>query len=181
MKFTIYDDDNWPHPEAEGGLALNCAVDYLAKYSLQGHPNSKIGPYDVHELLHEYHIPLGALPSEHVLFSSSMGEATREIGATDDYERAMANMKNDAPRLEQEVREGKITGDKQCTVAETQVEETIYLADSRSVYAFYRKVGVSRSPNQADREARFDRMFCIVSGPKPEVRKFLLDHGCPAF
>lgn len=141
----------------------------------------KIGPYDVHELLHEYHIALGALPSAHVLFSCSMAEATREIGETEDYERALANMKNEAPRLEQELREGKVTGDKQCTVAETQVEETIYLTGSRSVYAFYRKVGVSRSPSQADREARFDRMFYIVSGPKPEVRKFLLAHGCSAF
>jgi len=181
IKFTIYDDDNWPHPKGEGGLALNCAVDYLAKYSLQGHPNSRIGPYDVHELLHEYHIALGALPSPHVLFSSSMAEAMREIGETDDYDRAMKIMQAEAPRLEQQLREGKIPSDKQCMVAETQVEESIYLADSRSVYAFYRKVGVSRSPSQADREARFDRMFYIVSGPKPEVRKFLLDHGCSAF
>jgi hypothetical protein len=49
IKFTIYDEDNWPHPKGEGGLALHCAVDYLAKYSLQSHPGSKIGPYDVHD------------------------------------------------------------------------------------------------------------------------------------
>jgi hypothetical protein len=181
IKFTIYEDSNWPHPKGEGGLALNCAVDYLAKYSLQGHPKSKIGPYDVHELLHEYQIPLGALPDAHVLFSSSMAEATREIGETEEYDRIMKNMKDEAPRLEQNLRSGKITGPKQCTAAETQVEETLYIENSRSVYAFYRKLAVSRNKSMEDRQARFNRMFYLVSGPKPEVRKFLLDNGCSNF
>lgn len=181
IKFTIYDDDNWPHPKGEGGLALQCGVDYLAKYSLQAHPKSTIGPYDVHELLHEYQIALGALPDAHVLFSSSMVEAMRLIGETSDYQQAMNNMKAEAPRLAQELADGKITGPKQCTVAETQVEETLYLENSRSVYAFYRKLAVSRNPSQADRETRFNRMFYLVSGPKPEVRQFLIKNGCPAF
>ncbi len=181
IKFTIYEDDNWPHPKGEGGLALNCAVDYLAKYSIQSHLNSKIGPYDVHELLHEYQIALGALPDAHVLFSSSMAEAMREIGETDDYERAMKNMKEEAPRLVQELHDGKITGPKQCTVAETQVEETLYSENSHSVYAFYRKLAVSKNASMADRQARFDRMFYLVSGPKPEVKKFLLENGCSPF
>jgi hypothetical protein len=180
IKFTIYDDDNWPHPKGEGGLALNCAVDYLAKYSLQAHASSKIGPYDVHELLHEYQIALGALPDAHVLFSSSMAEAMKEIGETDDYARAMKNMKEEAPRLEQELRDGKITGPKQCTVAETQVEENMYLENSRTVYAFYRKLPVSKNPSQADRQARFNRMFWVVSGPKPEVKQVLTQY-CGAF
>ncbi|HWX54379.1 MAG TPA: hypothetical protein VN176_07285 [Verrucomicrobiae bacterium] len=181
IKFTIYEDSNWPHPKGEGGLALNCAVDYLAKYSVQGHPNSKIGPYDVHELLHEYQIALGALPDAHVLFSSSMAEAIRQLGESGEYERAMKNMKAEAPRLEQDLRSGKITGPRQCTAAETQVEESLYIENSRSVYAFYRKLEVSRNSSQADREARFNRMFYLVSGPKPEVRKFLLDNGCSKF
>lgn len=181
IKFTIYDDGNWPHPKGEGGLALQCGVDYLAKYSLQSHPRSKIGPYDVHELLHEYQLALGALPDAHVLFTSSMAEAMREIGETDDYQQAMKNMQAEALRLEQELRDGKITDPKQCTVAETLVEERIYLADSRSVYAFYRKLAVSRNPSQTDRETRFNRMFYLVSGPKPEVRQFLIENGCPRF
>jgi hypothetical protein len=181
IKFTIYEDSNWPHPKGEGGLALHCAVDYLAKYSLQAHPNSKIGPYDVHELLHEYQMALGALPDAHVLFASSMAEATRKIGETDEYERLMKNMKAEAPRLEQDLRSGKITGPKQCSIAETQVEESLYIANSRSVYAFYRKLATSKNPSQTDRVARFNRMFYLVSGPKPEVRKFLLDNGCSNF
>jgi len=181
IRFTIYDDDNWPHPKGEGGLAGNCAVDYLAKYSLHGHPNAKMGPYDVHELLHEYQLALGALPAMHVLFSSSMAEAMHEIGETEDYERAMKNMKEESLRLEQDLSNGKITGPKECTLAESQVEESLYIENSRSVYAFYRKLVVSRNPNQTDREARFNRMFYLVSGPKPEVRKFLLDHGCSPF
>lgn len=181
IKFTIYEDDNWPHPKGEGGLALQCGVDYLAKYSLQAHPRSTIGPYDVHELLHEYQIALGALPDAHVLFSSSMAEAMRLIGETSDYQQAITNMKAEAPRLAQELADGKITGPKQCTVAETQVEESLYLENSRSVYAFYRKLAVSRNPSQADRETRFNRMFYLVSGPNPEVRQFLIKNGCPKF
>lgn len=178
IKFTIYDDDNWPHPKGEGGLAGNCAVDYLAKYSLLAHSTSTMGPYDVHELLHEYQIAMGALPDPHVLFSSSMAEALREIGETSEYNRAMKNMRDEAPRLEQELHSGKITGPKRCAVAQTQAEESLYLENSRSVYAFYRKLEVSKNPSQKDRESRFDRMFYLVSGPKPEVKKFLQENGC---
>jgi hypothetical protein len=181
IKFTIYDDENWPHPKGEGGLALQCGVDYLAKYSLQAHPRSTIGPYDVHELLHEYQLALGALPDAHVLFSSSMAEATRLIGETSDYQQTFNNMKAEAPRLAQELADGKIAGPKQCTVAETQVEETLYLENSRSVFAFYRKLAVSWNPSQADREIRFNRMFYLVSGPQPEVRQFLIKNGCTKF
>ncbi|HEY6348097.1 MAG TPA: hypothetical protein VI636_01685 [Candidatus Angelobacter sp.] len=181
IKFTIYEDANWPHPKGEGGLALNCAVDYLAKYSVQSHPGSKMGPYDVHELLHEYQIALGALPDAHVLFSSSMAEALREIGETEEYQRSMKNMNEEAPRLKQELRDGKIPEAKRCTLAETQVEESLYIENSRAVYAFYRKLAQSKNPNQADRETRFNRMFYLVSGPKPEVRQFLMENGCPAF
>src|SRR5262249_33298001 len=78
--FTIYQDSNWPHPKGEGGLALNCAVDYLEQYSVKFRKDSKIGPYDVHELLHEYQLTLGPLPSVHPLFSSGMAEATRAVG-----------------------------------------------------------------------------------------------------
>lgn len=182
IKFNIYDDDNWPHPKGEGGLAGNCSVDYLAEYSLHGHPQSKIGPYDVHELLHEYQIALGALPDPHILFSSSMAEAMRLVGETDEYNQAIQRMKEEAPRLEQELQNGKITEQpKRCAVAETQVEETTYLADRQAVYAFYRKLVVSRNRDIADREARFARMLWIVSGPKPEVKKFFLDNGCAPF
>lgn len=176
IKFTIYDDDNWPHPKGEGGVALNCAVDYLAQYSLQAHANSKIGPYDVHELLHEYQMPLGALPDAHVLFSSSMAEAMKEIGQTDDYAQAIKNMKDEAPRLEQRLHEGQVRAAKQCAVAETQVEESLYLENNRSVYAFYRKLVISRNADVTDRQVRFNRMFYLVSGPKPEVRTFLTQY-----
>jgi hypothetical protein len=173
IKFTIYEDANWPHPKGEGGLALNCTVDYLAKYSIQGHPKSKIGPYDVHELLHEYHLALGALPDVHILFSASMAEAMKEIGETDDYERAIQNMRKEAPSLAQELSEGKVAAPSQCTIAQTQVEERLYLADGRSVYAYYRKLTPSKNPRQEDSQARFNRMFYLVSGPKPEVRTYL--------
>ena len=181
IKFTIYEESNWPHPKGEGGLALQCGVDFLSKYSLAARPTSTIGPYDVHELLHEYQIALGALPDAHVLFSSSMAEALREIGEMDEYQRSLKNMKAEAPRLEDELRNGKIPEAKRCTVAETQVEETLYLENSRSVYAFYRKLVRNRVANQEDRERRFNRMFYLVSGPNPEVKKFLIDNGCPAF
>ena len=84
--FTIYQDSNWPHPKGEGGLALNCAVDYLEQYSVKFRKDSKIGPYDVHELLHEYQLTLGPLPSVHPLFSSGMAEATRAVGDDEQYQ-----------------------------------------------------------------------------------------------
>ena len=178
IKFTIYEDSNWPHPKGEGGLALNCAVDYLAEYSIRSHAKSKLGPYDVHELLHEYQIALGALPDAHVLFSSSMAEALREIGDTDEYQRSLKNMKEEAPRLKQELDAGKITGDKECAIAMTQVEESLYLENSRNVYMYYLKLVPNKTKDMADRQRRFARMFYVVSGGKPEVLEFLRSHGC---
>jgi len=181
IKFTIYEEDNWPHPQGEGGLALRCAVDYLSKYSLQVKTDPKIGPYDVHELLHEYHLALGGLPDAHVLFSSSMAEARREMGDTEQYERAMKIMKAEVQRLGEDLRVGKIKGADQCKLARTEVEESLYLENSRNASMFYLKLGPDKSRSQADREARFSRMFYAVSGDKPEVKQLLMDHGCSRF
>jgi hypothetical protein len=179
VKFTIYEDSNWPHPKGEaGGLALQCGVEYLVEYSIRSRPGSKIGPYDVHELLHEYQIALGALPDAHVLFSSSMAEALREIGETDEYQRVLKSMKEEAPRLKQELDAGKIAADKECAIAETQVEETLYLENSRNVYMFYLKLVPSMAKDMRNRQERFNRMFYVVSGGKAEVLKFLKSHGC---
>jgi hypothetical protein len=84
IKYTIYDKNTFPHHGGEGGLSLRCAVDYVADYSI-GY-RSKLGPYDVHEILHQYQAMLGALPDAHVLFGSSMAEAIRLIGDDDTYD-----------------------------------------------------------------------------------------------
>jgi hypothetical protein len=181
IKFSIYEEDNWPHPNGEGGLALKCRVDYLSKYSLKAGTDSKIGPYDVHEILHEYQLALGALPDAHVLFSSSMAEARREIGDTEQYERIMKNMKAEAQRLRADLGNGKIKEADQCKVARVALEESLYLEDSRNASLFYLKLPADKSKTQADREARFSRMFYVVSGAKPEVKQFLMDHRCAGF
>ena len=182
IQFTIYEDENWPHPKGEGGLALHCAVDYLARYSVKSATNAKLGPYDVHEILHEYQLGLGPLPDAHVLFSSSMAEAARGVGDTADFERRMKNMKDEAQRLRQELEAGKYkSSPNECRIAQTQVEESLYLENPRTVYAFYRKLGPDKARDQASREARFSRMLWVVSGPKPEVKQFLVDHGCSNF
>jgi hypothetical protein len=33
----------------------------------------------------------------------------------------------------------------------------------------------------AESDARFNRMFFVVSSTNPEIRKFLTDHGCGPF
>ncbi|HTC94975.1 MAG TPA: hypothetical protein VK699_16145 [Terriglobales bacterium] len=103
IKFTIYDDANWPHPKGEGGLALHCAVDYLTEYSIKFRSNSKLGPYDVHELLHEYQIALGPLPSAHVLFGPSMAEAMREVDDVEGYQQRVKSMQDEAQRLKEKL------------------------------------------------------------------------------
>ena len=182
IKFTIYQDDNWPHPKAEGGLALHCTVDYLEKYSVNSHKDSKLGPYDVHELLHEYQIALGPLPSMHPLFTSSMAEATKAVGDDEQYQRDVKNMQSESTRLHSELESGKYASlPNQCSIAQTAVEESLYLENSRLLPMFYLKLPPPRGNSQAERDARFDRMFYVVGSGKPELKKFLTDHGCGPF
>lgn len=181
IKYTIYDKDSWPAKgEEAGGLALKCAVEYMAQYSVDSGAASKIGPYDTHELLHVYQAVLGALPDAHILFGPSQAEAMREIGDVEAADRAIARMK--AATLNFEDRFAKLaprlTIDK-CVLAELQTEATLYLEDSKNVYRFYRTLVRSFAKNQADREARFNRMYDAVSGGRS--RQFLLAHGCAPF
>jgi len=179
IKYTIYDRQSWPHRGGEaGGLTLKCAVEYLVDYSVK--MTSQIGPYDVHELLHVYHSVLGALPSPHVLFGPSMTEAARKIGDVKGYDVRLAQMQEEVRTFEERfARAAARSPAIKCRLAQGQNEATLYLENSQSVYAFYRKVARSRNPSQADRDARFNRMYNIVSGGK--ARQFLIDHGCAPF
>jgi len=182
IKFTIYEDATWPHPKGEGGLALNCAVDYLAQYSVKFRANSKLGPYDVHELLHEYQFALGALPSMHPLFASSMAEASRRIGDDEQYQRDIKQMRAESQRLHDELMAGKYASlPNQCSIAQTQVEESLYLENSRLLPMYYLKLPPSKGNSQAERDARFNRMFYVVSSARPEIKTFLTEHGCGPF
>jgi hypothetical protein len=169
IKFTIYDDDNWPHGAGEGGLAFHCAVDYLAKYSLKFRSESKLGPYDVHELLHEYQLTLGALPSMHPLFGPSMAEAIRQVGDLEQYERSLKNMKEEANRLADELESGKYkSSPKQCSLAQAQVEESLYLENSRNVEMFYLKLPPGKA--QVRLIVRRDLIACSMWSPEARTR-----------
>jgi len=177
VKYTIYGKDKFPHREGEGGVALHCAADYMADYSLL--TKSEIGPYDVHEILHIYQDRLGALPYQHILFGPSMAEARREIGDKYGYELAMSRLKTEMQGTETAFQKGTIPADKQCLSAELYIESSLYLRNPRNVEQFYRKLEPGRSKDMADRQARFNRMYNEVSGGT--AKPYLLSHGCPAF
>jgi hypothetical protein len=77
-----------------------------------------------------------------------------------------------------EFQKDRVKGNK-CTLAQTELEERLYLENARFVYAFYRKLEPDKTKDQALREARFNRMYNLVSEGK--ARKFLVDHGCAPF
>jgi hypothetical protein len=178
IKYTIYEDDNWPHGKGEGGLALHCAIDYLAEYSIR--TKSKIGAYDTHELLHEYQEVLGALPYQHILFGPSQAEAMRLIGDVQGYQKAVERLREDSATFEERFQKlGPKASIDKCTFAEIEIEQSLYLDKNDNVYQFYRKLVRSRIAAQADRETRFNRMYEVVGGDK--ARRFLLAHGCASF
>ena len=182
IKFTIYQDDNWPHPQGDGGLALHCAVDYLDKYSVDFRKDWAKGPYDVHELLHEYQMTLGPLPGSHPLFGSSMAEAMREIGDNEGYQVRVKEMQAESRRLHDELETGKYKGDpKECYLAQSQLEESLYLENPKLVSMFYLKLPPAKGNSPTERNVRFSRMFYTVGSGKPEIKKFLTDHGCGPF
>jgi hypothetical protein len=180
INYTIYDKDNWPGGGEAGGLALKCAVQYLAEYSVNTKTQPKTGPYDTHELLHEYQTVLGAIPYAHILFGPSQAEAMRLIGDVESYNRSVAQMKETTGNFEERFQKlSNRSGLEKCVLAEIQLEETLYLDDPKTVYAFYRKLVRSRVADLADRQARFNRMYNTVSGDKS--RQFLIAHGCAPF
>jgi hypothetical protein len=175
ITYTIYDKDQWPHPQGgEGGVALHCSTELLSEFSVL--IKSQVGPYDVHELLHLYQDQLGALPYSHILFGASQLEARREIGDHNGYEAGFARLKKDVfdPDLEQ--RFARMAPEQRCPMAEVHEEARLYISNPKVVYAYYRDLEIGRQKDQADREARFNRMFDKVS--QGRARQFLLDHGC---
>jgi hypothetical protein len=175
ITYTIYDKDQWPHQQGgEGGVALHCSAELLSEFSVL--VKSQVGPYDVHELLHLYQDQLGALPYSHSLFGASQLEARREIGDRYGYETAFARMKKEVFDPDFEQRFARLAPDQRCRMAEVHEEERLYISNPKVVYAFYRELQIGGLKDQADREARFNRMFDKVSGGR--ARAFLLGHGC---
>jgi len=176
LRYRIYDPENWPGPKkGEGGMAGKCEILLLARYSLKVH--SKIGPYDLHEMLHEYQWVVGPFPQEHAFFGTTQTEAAREIGDPEGTSDFLAKLKHLVEETKSALEKHPASWDKSCTTAETYIESTMYLEDSSNLYAYYRKLGpVPARRTRADLEARVNRMLTTVSGGK--AKQFLLQHGC---
>jgi hypothetical protein len=179
IQYNIYERENWPGPKkGEGGLAGRCEIMLMTEHSLK--VRSKIGPYDLHELLHEYQWVVGPFPQEHAFFASTQAEAAKEIedpiGRTD-FE---AKLKHEVGETKSQLADLKALGDKACVTAETYIENTLYLEDASNIYAFYRKLGpVPARKTHPELEARVNRMLTEVSNGK--ARPFLIQHGCAPF
>ena len=86
----------------------------------------------------------------------------------------LSRVKSSPPLLAH--RRGRIRPEDRCRLAESNLEARLYISNRQNVYAFYRKLPPGGSKEQADREARFNRMFDAVS--EGRARTFLLAHGC---
>ncbi len=181
VQYMIYDTDKWPYQGGEaGGMAGKCKIDYMTQYSVAAPAPANIGPYDSHEILHEYQMALGALPYAHSLFGPSQAELKRLIGDADGYEQAIGQMKKgiDNARAANWNHTATATMD-QCVFVELYLEAHFYVSNNATVYDMYRKLVRSFVRDQGDREARFNRMYVAVSDPR--TRDFLVAHGCAPF
>jgi len=178
IKYTIYDKDKWPSKlSGYGGYTVGCNTQYMADVSVLY--KSQIGPYDVHEILHIYLFSLGALPDSHILFGSSMAEATRLIGDNKGYVRWMTLLNSETNRMQAEFEKGTIKPEMQCSLAETYIDESLYLKDTNNAQQFYLKLVRNGKQDMVDAQSRFNRMFDVVSGGT--AKPYLLSHGCPSF
>jgi hypothetical protein len=180
ISYTIYDQDQWPFQGGDaGGYAGRCSAKLIADVSVLR--KSALGPFDTHELLHVYQSELGAVPSPHILFASSQLEALREIGDKYGFESGFARLKAEAlgPDFERTFASDRVKPDERCRFAESNLEARLYISNPKNVYEFWRKLEHGRLRDQADREARFNRMFEQVGGPG--AKAFLLGHGCSSW
>jgi len=179
MKYTIYEKENWPYPnlKGEGGLAGKCEITLMSDYSLK--VKSKIGPYDLHELLHEYQMVAGPFSTEHPFFDVTQTEAAKQIGDAEGAEAYLRKVKNEISAGDQALQKAS-GGLKECTMAQLVVVNQLYLEDPRIVGAIYRKLGPL--PERKALEAlqvRENRTIYIVSNEK--AKPFLMEHGCAKF
>jgi hypothetical protein len=177
ITYTLYDEDQWPYQGSDsGGRAGRCSAELLGQFSVR--IRSSIGPYDVHELLHIYQGPLGAVPYGHILFGPSQLEARREIGDAAGFEAGFARLKQEAlgTDLDAAYASGRLKAEQRCGIAEDNYADRLYVSSRDSIYAAYRKLVRGRLKDQADREARFNRMLDAVS--EGRARAFLTAHGC---
>src|SRR5258708_10444340 len=107
-----------------------------------------------------------------------MAEASRRIGDDEQYQRDIKQMGAESQRPHDELMAGKYASlPNQCSIAQTQVEESLYLENSRLLPMYYLKLPPSNGNSHAERDARFNRMFYVVSSPRPELKTVLTEHA----
>jgi hypothetical protein len=182
VTYTIYDQDNFPHAGGAGGMSYKCQIDHMAQYALQQWANSRIGPYEVHEILHHYQMTskeLAGMTVAHPLFESSMVEAEGEAGDKAMHDKFLESLKAEIPQLRAKLEKGTVKPTDQCKLARTVIEGELYLENSKNVYKFYGKLASVAPKDPVDREARFNAMLNDIAGGK--ARDFLTSHGCAPF
>lgn len=182
ISYTIYDKDNFPHGGGAGGMSYNCQIDHMAQYALQQWADSKIGPYEDHEILHHYQMTskeLEGMTAAHPLFEPSMAEAQREVGDDVFYNRFLGYLKNEMPQLRAQFQKGTVKPADQCKLARVIIAGELYLEDRQNAYQFYSRLASVAPKDVADRDARFNAMLNDVSGGK--AKEFLTSHGCAPF
>jgi hypothetical protein len=182
LTYTIYDQDNFPHPGGVGGISYNCQIDHVTQYALQQFANSKIGPYEHHEILHHYQMTnkeLAGITAMHVLFESSLVELQAEIGDDVSHDKFLARLKNEPAQLRANLENDKVKPADRCKVARAVIESELYLANNKNVYLFYSRLASVVPRDAADREARYDAMLNDIAGGK--AKEFLTTHSCGPF
>jgi hypothetical protein len=180
ITYTIYDKAEWPDPGGDaGGYAGKCSAKLMSEFSVLR--KTALGPLDTHELLHVHQSELGALPSSHILFGSTQLEVLREMGDRYGYESGFARLKGEAlgPGFEQYFSSNRMKAEARCAAAETNLEARLSISNPKNVDAFWRELGRGTLKDQADREARFNRMFERIGGES--ARAFLPGRGCAAW
>lgn len=178
VSYTLYEKENWPYKGGDaGGFTGHCDVKLMTDFSVL--LTSSIGPYDYHEMLHVYQDHLGALPDSHILFGPSMMEAKRLAGDIIGWKKDFNRTRVEIELTTKQYQAGTMKSKDPCVAAENYVTELLYIQDQKNVYLFYKDLVVGRLRDQADREARFNRMFTAVGGDT--TRDFLLAHGCAPF
>jgi hypothetical protein len=180
LTYTIY-ESNFPHPRG-GGVSYNCQIDYMAREAFLLSANSKIGPYELHEILHHYQFTskeLSGLSGTHVLFTPSIVEAEAEVGDNELHDKSLARIKIESAQLRANLESGKVKPTDRCKVARAIVEEELYLASNQNIYQFYGRLASVVPKDAADSERRYDSMLNAVAGGK--AKEFLTTHGCAPF
>jgi hypothetical protein len=178
ITYRLFDRDAYPHDKG-GGISTPCEIHYIAGIVLNVSASPSIGPYEVHEILHQFQLAsavLREMTSRHPLFEVSMVEVKRRIGDVSGYQLSLARLQQSTAVAGTGA--AAFTGNLMapCETARHEIVRDLYLRNPITIYSIYALLTAAAPTSSGGQESYLNRALIDVS--RGDSRKLLEDNDC---